>query len=647
MDTITQRDRLLSIITPLDFDVLLIDSFVGSEGISRPFQFDVKLLADTLTSRDALVEPVKLIGNTATITIQLADRTSRFLHGIVRRFSTGSREERFVHYRAELVPWLSLMTLTSDCRLFQDKTVPEIVEAVFKEFQEAFPVVRFRFALGRTYTKWDYCVQYRESDFNFVSRLLEQEGIFYYFEHAIDAHTLVLSDTARYDECPNQASAQLGVQAGDAAGEDVITSWEVNQELLSGKWALRDYHFEMPGKTLLVEESCDRPAAAKNLEIYDYPGEYAQKFNEPGERLDAVKPEGDMIVRLRMEEEEVSDLVVSGTSKCRAFTSGYKYKVVSRGLQMGTGSYLLAAIRHSAIQTPEYISDHEHGAGFYDNSFTCIPANVPFRPARSTPKPAIQGPQTARVVDETKDPPHGKAAEEIFPDEFGRVRVRFPWDREGKYSCWVRVAQPWAGKGWGHQWIPRVGDEVIVDFLEGDPDCPIIVGSVYNGENAVPFKLPDNRTQSGIKTRSSPRGTTQHFNMIRLEDKKGQEHLAIHAQRNMMTSVENDHHLHVQGDHRDLTDGKSSHIVGGDRFDWHRRSHRTTTANEDFLEAPTVIVEAGQTLSLKGPGGFILIDPSGVTIVGTMVKINSGGAPATSSIGGGYIGDAADEPVDA
>ena len=530
MANISQANRLLSVTTPLPLDVLLIDGLVASEGISRPFRFDLKLVAEIAAGSHSKVLPEKLIGNGMTVSVILADGTPRFFHGIVKRFTAGGSDSRFAHYRAELVPWLSLLGLTSDCRVFQEKTVPEIIEEVFTdlEFRD------YKLALDRSYTKWDYCVQYRESDFNFVSRLMEQEGIFYYFEHEEDLHTLVLADAvSKYEDCPKQAVAVMGPLAGAAEKGDTVNSWESNHELLSGKWALRDYHFEMPRTDLQVEEPALKPAAvASNLEIFDYPGEYAHKFNQPAARLGDVRPEGEVAVKLRMQEEEAHQTVLGGTSNCRAFTSGYKFELNSK-------SFLLTALEHSAVQRPGYLSDHNMGSAAYNNSFVCIPAEVPFRPGRKTPKPIIQGPQTARVVDETNSA-SGTPSEEIWPDKFGRVRVRFPWDREGKHSCWVRVAQHWAGKGWGQQWIPRVGDEVIVTFLEGDPDCPIVVGSVYNGENAPPFALPDNKTQSGVKTRSSPKGGADNFNMIRFEDKKGSEELYIHAEKDKTVKVEND-----------------------------------------------------------------------------------------------------------
>jgi type VI secretion system secreted protein VgrG len=673
---ITQTGRLLTVTTPLPFDVLLIDSFVGSDKISSPFGCQVELSADRAFGKDQLVTADMLIGNSMTIGMQLADGTKRFFNGIVRRFNRSGHDARFTHYRAELVPWFSLLTLTSDCRIFQNKKVPEIISDIFEEL--GFKGL-FRFSPSREYTAWDYCVQYRESDFNFVNRIMEQEGIFYFFEHDEDKHILVMGDDPKaHTPCPGQKTARFAPDVGIGENEDSIVSLETTQELVGSKWILRDYHFEMPKNTLQLDEpNVVQVPVTKDLQIYDYPGEYAQKFNEPGKRLDKVRQEGETIVKLRMQEDELNQKVLNGTSHCRAFTSGFKFEVVSSGLDDIKGSFVLTSVQHSAVQSPSYLSEQGTQV-FYENSFTCIPDKVPFRPARKTPKPVITGPQTARVVDETKDP-NAEPKEEIWPDKYGRVRVRFPWDREGKFSAWIRVAQQWAGRGWGQIWIPRVGDEVIVDFLEGDPDCPIIMGSVYNADNATPYTLAANKTQSGIKTRSSPKGTAENYNEIRFEDKKDHEDLLIHAEKTMHNSVEasqfitvgadrhiktgytdkdgnehgdvkelvhNNHNLHVKMDQRTGIDGKSSTYVQKDCFHWVRGSQRTTVALEEFTEAPTIIFEAGQTLSIKGPGGSIVIDATGVTIVGNIVNINSGGAPAVSSIGGGYIGDKADPPDD-
>ena len=531
MPEITQENRRLAIDTPLGEDVLLIDEFSGSEAVSEPFHFDVTLLADTVEGNDAKVDPKALLGKGVTIHVRSLNGKERLIHGLVRRFQKGEVASHFASYSVELVPWLWLLSLRSNCRIYQNLTVPEVIEAVFDDLG----MKDYRLSLTKTYTKWDYCVQYRETDLNFVSRLMEEVGIWYYFEHEQDKHTLVLVDApSSYKPCPDADEAELDVQS---LGEDNITTWEEGQELYPGKWTLRDYHFELPKSTLeATSEAQQSTSATQSLEIYDFPGGQAQRFNEPGARLGDVPTEAQRLADLRMEMNEGEGVLVEGSSSFAAFTPGFKISVSSKSFQEISGSYVLTSVQHSGRQMPPYLADDNYEQGSYHNRFTCVPATAPLHPARTTPKPSVQGPQSARVVDESSN----GATEEIWPDKYGRVRVRFPWDRKGVYSCWVRVAQPRAGKSWGHIWIPRVGDEVLIAFLEGDPDCPVIVGSLYNADNPVPYTLPDNKTQSGIKTRSSPKGGTDNFNEIRFEDKKGSEELFVQAEKDYNVNVKND-----------------------------------------------------------------------------------------------------------
>ncbi len=533
-DQITQQGRALRVYTALDFDVLLIEKLSASEGISRPFRFTVKLLANVLTGMNQKVTADKLVGKPMTIELELAGGKTRYFSGIVESFTKEGQDDQFAYYRAEVVPWFWLLDLKADCRIFQDQTVLQVIQKILGELE--FDKY-FRSDLTKTYTTWDYCVQYRETDFAFLSRLMEEEGISYYFEHTEDhQHILVLTDTPDGPkDCPQESSFRFDPEVGVGEAEDAIRSWETSQKLSSGKWVLRDYHFEMPRNTLEVpEDSLHVIDENRSLDVFDYPGDYAKKFNEPAERLAQVRPEGDKLVRLQMEQDEASHIVYDATSYCRAMTSGYKFTVTGAG-QVPVGPYLLTSVQHSAVQHPAYMGGVEVAA-FYDNSFSCIPASVPFHPPRDTPEPIVYGPQTARVIDESAS----GSTEEIWPDKYGRVRVRFPWDREAKYACWIRVAQPWAGNMWGHQWIPRVGDEVVVTFLEGDPDCPLIVGSVYNSDNMPPFTLPDNKTQSGILTHSSAGGGSSNYNMLRFEDKQGSEEIFVQAEKDLNAVVEHD-----------------------------------------------------------------------------------------------------------
>lgn len=639
MSATTQENRILSITTPLGKDVLLVNNLAGTERISRLFSFHLQLLADR--DKASSVSANALIGQKVSVSLELREGGRRYFHGIVNQFAEGERDERFHYYQAEVVPWLWLLTLTSDCRIFQDMTVPEIIRKIFKEggFTD------FREALTRNYTKWDYCVQYRETDFNFVSRLMEQEGIFYFFEHQEDKHVLVIADSPRaHAPCPHQPEARYYADAGMGEREDTVGAWKTEQTLRPGKYALRDYHFEMPSKTLeVVEPSVHVTNGHGDLEVYDYPGQYAQQFNKPAQRLGEVEPEARKLVKLRMEEEETPHQVISGFSYCRGFAAGYRFDLT--GHWNAKNPYVLLSVDHSVAQSPSYISDMMVDSP-YHNSFTCLPQMFPFRPPRVSLRPLVQGPQTAVVV--------GPAGEEIFTDKYGRVKVQFHWDREGKRdensSCWVRVAQGWAGKGWGAMYIPRTGQEVIVDFLEGDPDQPIITGSVYNAEHMPAYDLPDFQTLSYVKSDSSKGGGGS--NELRFEDGAGKEQVFIHSQRrmdvralgslyetnhadrhtvvglpkgteqggNFNLTVGGDHNVHIKGGRFEGVDDKLNLKVAGDVVYDFGGDHATIVGGKAELNAREVTVEALTKITLKVGPNFIMIEPTGITIHGPLIK---------------------------
>ena len=495
----TQGNRLIAIDTPLGKDVLLLQGFSGHEGISRLFTFHLDLLSlkDSISFKD-------IVGKNVTIGIRLANNSLRYLNGFVSRFAQSGSEQRFTHYQIEVVPWLWFLTRNADCRIFQNKSIPDIVQQVFTD--RGFKDVKN--SLTGTYDPREYCVQYRETDFNFVSRLMEQYGIFYFFQHENGKHTLVLADsTSAYQPCPGQETGQYDPVAGGLEHEDNITGWQMEQELRTGKYSLTDYNFETPSTSLLSSDpTMVKVGGNTAYEIYDYPGEYLNRS------------QGDATTKVRMQEEETGHLVVSGSSVCRAFASGYKFKLEDHYRDDMNDSYLLTDVQHVASVGSSYTSAEVGSGEHYSNHFTCIPASVPFRPARITPKPFVQGPQTALVV--------GKSGEEIWVDKYGRVKVQFYWDRKGKKdensSCWIRVSQNWAGKNWGAMWIPRMGQEVIVDFLEGDPDRPLITGRVYNAEQIVPYPLPDNQTVSTLKSRSSKGGGSANLQRDSFRRQEGQ-----------------------------------------------------------------------------------------------------------------------------
>lgn len=514
----TQENRFLRINTPLGEDVLLLARFSGTEGVSTPFMF-----ALDLASRDNSIIFKDIIGKSITVSVDLRNGQTRYFNGIIMRFSQGEsgsvegEDIRLSYYSATVVPWFWLLTKTADSRIFQGLSVPDIVEKVFKENN----LTDFKLNLHGSYEKRDYCVQYRESDFNFISRLLEEEGIYYFFEHEDGKHTMVLADVPdEHRPCPNQESVRYYVTSGSTVEEDTISNLDVMQEIKVGKYTLNDFNFITPSTNLKVEVPGRHELGPGEREIYDYPGRFMKRAD------------GDRLANIRMQEEEAEITTISGSSNCRAFGSGYRFTLQEYYRNdMNDKDYVLLSVNHMASQ--EFSGSGGPDVS-YINSFTCMPFNIPFRPSRDTLKPYVEGVQTAIVV--------GPGGEEIYTDEHGRVKVQFHWDREGNRdensSCWIRVSQAWAGAGWGAMYIPRIGHEVIVSFVEGDPDRPIITGRVYHGNNKPPYDLPGEKTKSTIKSDSSLGGGGS--NEFRFEDKKGSEEIFLHGQKDWTIAIEND-----------------------------------------------------------------------------------------------------------
>jgi type VI secretion system secreted protein VgrG len=532
---IAQQHRRIAITTPLGKDVLLLRGFTGSEAISQLFHFDLDLLSenDSIHFQD-------VVGKNVTLRIYDANGAERNWNGFISRFSQGSQDRRLTAYRAQMVPWLWFLTRTSDCRIFQNKKAPDIIQQIFQDLGFS----DFKLRLYGDFVQRDYCVQYRETDFNFVSRLMEEEGICYYFEHQEGKHTLVLAnDTAAHDPCPTQKTARYDFRGGSVTYEDVVTEWHYEEEFRPGAWAQTDYNFETPSTSLAVSVN-----GKNHYEIYEYPGEYG------------VRPAGESLAKIRLQEQTVPTQVFQGASGCRYFTSGYQFTLQDHYRADLNQAYLIRSVRHMATQGGNY--QVGGGAGdeqTYRNSLECIPAATPFRPARVTPEPFVQGCQTAVVV--------GPSGEEIYTDKYGRVKVQFYWDREGKKnensSCWIRVSHPWAGQGWGAISIPRIGQEVIVDFLEGDPDRPIIVGRVYNAEQMPPFGMPGGAVVSGVKSNSTKGGGG--YNEISLNDTKGTELINIHAQYDQQKKVEHDERVNIGNDRTEEVGHDEKITIGNNR----------------------------------------------------------------------------------
>ncbi len=681
----TQTGRFMAVTTSLGKDVLLLDTLEGVEAISHLFHFKLGMYVDSSVK----VPFEQLLGQKITVT--LAGDTPRYFNGIISRLSQGQRvkgmdnNSMLVRFEGEMVPQAWLLTKTVQSRIFQQKSVPDILKIVFKG-------IDFTSEIQGTFAPRDYCVQYRESDFDFASRLMEEEGIFYFFKHTSSGHQMVLANTPQSNpDVPGPTPIKYEDIQVAKREDERISDWVKSQEIRAAKTTLWDHCFEMPADNLeAVEAIADsvqagtvshkfKTGANTGLEVYDFPGRYAQRFDgidsgggAQAANLQKIFQDNKRTAKVRMQEEACSGLVIEAHSDCRLLTSGHKFTL--DGHYDANGSYVLTNITHQASIEGTYTQGARKGA-VYSNAFHCIPAALPYLPARRTPKARIEGTQTAVVV--------GQSGDEIFTDKYGRVKVQFFWDRQGQKnadsSCWVRVATLWAGKQWGMIHIPRVGQEVIVAFEEGDPDQPIIVGSVYNADQMPPYALPANKTQIGTKSRSSLKGGTDNFNELRFEDKKDSEDIFFHAEKDFHREVEHDDDLKVgnnqaieikkdrtetvkEGDEKvTIEKGKRTHSVKSDdtltveegnrlitvkqgnqtlSVDQGNREITVKTGNNSLsvntgnrevavklgndstkISAGTSSTEAMQSIELKVGGNSIKIDQTGITIKGVMVTI--------------------------
>ena len=560
----TQDNSPIAVTTPLGKDKLLLIGISGQESISRLFNFQLEMLAnngDGPKNDFKGFEFAKLLGGKITVEIKSGKSDKRYINGLCSRVVEGEQDAEFTTYHLEVVPQFWLWTRKAQSRIFQQMSVPDILKKVLEGMEPAPS-----FELQGTFEKRDYFVQYRETDFNFACRLMEEEGIYFYFNHTSDGHKMVLSNSPQsHVDVPINSKLIYETVSGGNRPEERVFQWQKSQELRSGKYVLRDHSFELPDQNLEASEKILGAVQAgtmshklevggnEKLELFDFPGEYAQRFDgvssgggdQAGE-LQKIFDDKNRTVKIRIQEEASGSLIAHGASTCRQMVAGHKFSLEKHF--NADGKYVLTTVSHSA-SLDSYRSGSQD-AFRYTNQFTCQPLELPFRPARLTPKPVVQGTQTAVVV--------GPPGEEIWPDKYGRVKVKFRWDRDekkdAKSSCWVRVTTMWAGKQWGMVHIPRIGQEVVVAFEEGDPDQPLIVGSVYNFDQMPPYKLPDNKTQSGLKSRSSKNASTTNFNELRFEDKKDSEQIYVHAEKNFDGVVENNETRKVGFEKKDKGD---------------------------------------------------------------------------------------------
>ena len=546
--------------SPLPAKDLMFESMTASAGLSMLGEMQLGLVSEKPD-----LKPEALLGKPMTVSVALRDDKHRHFHGYVTRFGIGAHRGRYFGYQASVRPWLWFLTRTADCRIFQELSVPDIVKKVFEDHGNA----NFEFKLFRSYRKWVYCVQYRETDYNFIARMLEHEGIYWYIEHGDGTSKVVLVDSqSAHDAAPGCESLPYYENAAESAPDtECISDWSFASEVETDKVALTSYDFERPSTSLKADAKKAHEYKLPDFEMFDFQGDYVQAAD------------GTQWAEDRLDEHQSRFQMAHGGSNAHGIEVGRLLELAKHPRADQNDKYLITAIAVNA-QVDAYESNNSANgsAGAFRCDFSAIPSGQQFRPPRRTPKPFVQGPQTAMVV--------GPGGEEIFTDKYGRVKVQFHWDRLGKKneksSCWVRVSHPWAGKNFGAIHIPRMGQEVVVDFLEGDPDQPIITGRVYNAEQMPPWELPANATQSGILTRSSKGGSAANANALRFEDKKGSEQVWLHAEKNQDIEVEND----------------ETHWVGHDRtktIDHDETSHIKHDRTETVDNNETITVHANRT----------------------------------------------------
>jgi len=611
-----------------DFKVL---EFQGREAISQPYRFDLELVSERpdLDLESLLHRPAFLA---------FAPDGSG-IHGLVHQAAQGESGNRLTRYRLTLVPQLAYLAHRTNQRIFQHLTVPQIVAQVLEE--HGIQADAYRFQLGPViYPPREYCVQYDESDLHFIQRLCEEEGIHYHFQHGASGHVLVFGDDQTV--FPRLAATAYQQDSGLVADQSVIKRFGLRLETRTSRVTRRDYDFEKPRLSM---EAAFHSDFQPDLEDYDYPGRFTERAR------------GKHLSQRALERHRHDYELAEGDSDQPQLASGHFLPLTEHPRSDWNQLWLLTEVLHEGKQPQvleESVTSHvDSGDGFvqgYRNHFSATPWAIPFRPALRHPKPKVLGSQTAVVT--------GPVGEEIHCDEYGRVRVQFHWDREGqaddKTSCWLRVSSSWAGDRYGGIAIPRVGMEVLVTFLEGDPDQPLVTGCLYHKEHQVPYDLPANKTRTVFKTLSSPGGGG--YNELRIEDRKGAEQIYLHAQRDWDESIEHDQKIRVGHERHDTVEANSysefraeEHlIVAGDRKvevkpDDHLTvgqtqhiklgtAHLTRAGREIHLKAgQKMVIEAGIELTLKAGGSFIKLDPGGITVSGPLARINAGGSPGKGS----------------
>ncbi|MBU2968400.1 type VI secretion system tip protein VgrG [Pseudoalteromonas sp. C2R02] len=589
----SQENNIIRIDTPAGKDAFYLTHFTGKEAFSELFSFTASMF--TVGSKVGLSD---LVGKPITVSLEngLTKGVTRYFHGIISHLeSSGMRtiaSEDYLDYQAVIVPNAAFMKKRTNCRIYQNLSVDEIFSDLFSQHQ-----VAFQNRLTKTYPKYEYCVQYQESDYDFIARILQQEGIFFFFEHSQSAHTLVLADDITvYNQC---AESQVECFSGDLT-QPHVSRWQGALNMVYGAYERKGYDFEAPGQLPKGNKANASLPSQGSLEVFDYQGE--SELNTRAQpianvQLDALQKDMEKCL---------------GQSDCRSFSVGQFFTFKKHENSDYTGkSYVVTALKITAAQASQTGSSTTSGMEVYINDFECVPKETAYRPVQLTQKPLINGVQTAIVT--------GDPGDEQHIDRYGRVKVQFHWDREGeldsKSSCWIRVGQNWAGDRWGAFFFPRVGQEVLVEFINGDPEQPIICGAVYNSDLMPPYSLPGKKTQSGIKTRSTKEGGADNFNEMRFEDEKGKELLFFQAEK--------DHHLNIKNDQKDtIGNDRLTEVINNDTVTVSNDRLADISNNDTVKVGKNLLVEAGQEIIFKTGSASIKLESSGnITISGTNLSI--------------------------
>jgi len=613
-DGFTQDHTRISLVTAFGKDKLLVESFSGTEELSRPFNFSL-----SMKSGEVALDPDTIIGTTATVKVEHADGMTRHFHGVINRFTQAGIDTDFAWYTAEMVPALWLLSLSRERQIYQNKTTVQIIESVLQSYS-----VTFENRLKSGYHAREYCVQYDETPLDFIMRLMEQEGIFYFFTFSAGGHTMVLGDdSSAHTDCEKSSLVYRG--RGDTRGwADSVLRFEAGGSLVTREFTGRDYDYHHPSTSLAAQAT----GKAGRGKVYQYPHLH--------DKLDA----GNKQQGLHVQASQAESSTANGESLCNSLHAGGAFKLGSHLNARLNARYVLRRVTHRAT------------AAGYTNHFDAFPATLAFRSHHSIPQPRVAGSHSAFVV--------GPKGEEIWTDSLGRVKVKFHWDQSASQddtaSCWVRVSQAWAGNGWGTLFIPRIGQEVIISYLDGNPDRPLVTGSVYNGEQATPVDLPAKQMQAVIRSRPTKSGNGRsksaeiesgriHGNELRFDDKFGDEELYLHAEHDLKIDVEHslettlykgsEEHLIKKGDRSiEVTTGKETHTVGGKRdLTVHGDETHTDSANfhHTVKKNYTLDVTGDIKETIKGSStikvtGDLVIDVTGsITFKsGTTMSISSG-----------------------